>query len=51
MKGESGVTRTVIDELHSLDIEADQVEGQSVFTRCITDDLHSTFYPNRSSGR
>ena len=30
MEGESGVTRSVIDELHSSDIEEDQMEGESM---------------------
>ena len=29
MKGESGVTRSVINELHSWDIQGDQIEGES----------------------
>ena len=40
MAGESGVTRSTIGELHSLDIEEDQAEGESVVTRCIIDQLH-----------
>ena len=32
MEGESGVTRSVIDELHSSDIQADQMEGESGVT-------------------
>ena len=32
MEGESGVTRSIIDELHSLDIQRDQMEGESAFT-------------------
>ena len=32
MKGESGVTRTIIDELHSSDIQGDQMEGESSVT-------------------
>ena len=32
MEGESGVTRSVIDEHHSLDIEGDQSEGESGVT-------------------
>ena len=35
MKGESGVTRSVIDELHSWDIQRDQMEGQSGVTPSI----------------
>ena len=30
MEGESGVTRSVIDELHSSDIKEDQMEGESM---------------------
>ena len=29
MEGESGATRSTIDELHSSDIQGDQVEGGS----------------------
>ena len=29
MEGESGVTRSIIDELHSSDIEEDQKKGES----------------------
>ena len=32
MEGESGVTRSIIDELHSLDIQRDQMEGEGGFT-------------------
>ena len=40
MEGESGVTRSVFDELHSSDIEGDQIEGESGVTRCIIDEFH-----------
>ena len=40
MEGESGVTRSVFDELHSSDIEGDQIEGESGVTRYIIDELH-----------
>ena len=40
MEGESGVTRSVFDELHSSDIEGDQIEGESGVTRYINDELH-----------
>ena len=33
MAGESGVTRSIIDELHSSDIQGDQREGESGVTR------------------
>ena len=32
MEAESGVTRSIIDELHSLDIQRDQMQGESGFT-------------------
>ena len=32
MEGESGVTRSIIDELHSWDIQRDQMEGESGIT-------------------
>ena len=35
MEGESGVTRSIIDELHSSDIQGDQMEGESGVTRSI----------------
>ena len=41
MEGESGVTRSIIDELHSSDIQGDQMEGESGVTRSIIDELHS----------
>ena len=42
MEGESGVTRSIIDELHSWDIEGDQMEGESGVTRSTIDELHSS---------
>ena len=32
MKRESGVTRSIIDQLHSSDIQEDQMEGESSAT-------------------
>ena len=32
MEDESGVTRCIIDELHSWDIHGDQIEGESGVT-------------------
>ena len=32
MEGESGVTQSIIDELHSWDIRGDQMEGESGVT-------------------
>ena len=37
MEGESGVTRSIIDELHSSDKEGDQKEGETGVTRSIID--------------
>ena len=41
MEGESGVTRTIIDEPHSWEIEGDQMEIESGVTRSIIHELHS----------
>ena len=41
MEGESGVTRGIIDEFLSSDIQGHQMEGQSGVTRSIIDELHS----------
>ena len=32
MEGESGVTRSIIDELHSLEIQRDEMQGESGVT-------------------
>ena len=40
MEGESGVTLSVIDELHSWDMQGDQKEGKSGVSRSIIADLH-----------
>ena len=32
MEGESGFTRTIIDEIHSSDIQGDEMEGESGVT-------------------
>ena len=42
MEGESGVTRSIVDELHSLDIHGDQMEGESGVSGSITDELNSS---------
>ena len=42
MAGESGVTRSIIDELPSSDIQRDQIEGGSGVTLSIIDELHSS---------
>ena len=41
MEGESSVTRTIIDELHSSDIQRNQIEGEGDVTRKMIDELHS----------
>ena len=41
MEGESGITRSIIDELHSSDIQADQISGESGVTRNVIDEFHS----------
>ena len=42
MEGESGVTRSIIDEVHSSDIQGDQMEGESDDSQSIIDELHSS---------
>ena len=42
MECEGGVTRSIIDELRSWDIERDQMEGESGVTRSIIDEFHSS---------
>ena len=41
MEGESGVTRSIIDELHSSDIQGYQIEGESCVARSIIDEILS----------
>ena len=41
MEGGSQVTRRIIAELHSWDIQGDLMEGESGFTRSIIDELQS----------
>ena len=41
MHGECGVTRSIIDKLHSLDIQGDQMEGENGVTGSIIDELYS----------
>ena len=42
MESESGVTRRIIDELHSSDMQRDQIAGESGVTRNNIDELHSS---------
>ena len=45
MESESGVTQSIIDELHSSDIQDDQMEDESGVTRSIIDELQSWDIP------
>ena len=40
MEGESGITRSIIDELHPSDTQGDLMECASGVTRSISDELH-----------
>ena len=40
MEGESGVTGSIIDELHSLYIQGDQMEAASGVSRRVLYELH-----------
>ena len=42
MEGESGVTRSINDQLHSSGIQGDQMEGEGGVTKSIIDELHSS---------
>ena len=42
MEGESGVTRSIIDELHSTDMQQVQMEGESGVSQSIIEDFHSS---------
>ena len=42
MEGRSGVTRSIIDDIHAWDIERDQMEGGSCVARSIIAELHSS---------
>ena len=41
MEGGSGVSRSIVDELHCWYIQGDEMEGESGVTRMIIDELHS----------
>ena len=43
MEGESGVTRSIIDEVHSSDIQGDQMEAETGVTGSIIDELRSLY--------
>ena len=42
MEGEGGVTRSIIDELHSSDIKGDKIEHENGVIRSINDEVHSS---------
>ena len=42
MEGENGETRSIIEELHSSDIQGVQMEGESGVTQSIIEELHSS---------
>ena len=41
MEGGGSVTRSIIDEFYSSDIQGDQIKGASGFTQSIIDELSS----------
>ena len=41
MEDESGVTQSIMDELHSSDIQRDKMEGEGDVTQSIIEKLHS----------
>ena len=41
MEGEGGVTRSIIEELHSSDMQKDQMAGESGVTRIIINEFQS----------
>ena len=42
MEGESCLTRSIIDEIHSWDIQVDQMEGEIGVTRIIIGEIQSS---------
>ena len=42
MEGESGVTRSIVDELHTWDIQRNEMEGGSGGSRSMINGLHSS---------
>ena len=43
MESESGVTRSIIDKLHSWDLQGDQMEGERGENRSLIDKLRSSY--------
>ena len=42
MEGESGVTGSIIHEVHCCDVEGDQMQGESGVTRSMIAEIHSS---------
>ena len=42
MEDKSRVTRSIIDDIHSSDMQRDHIDGESGVTRSIIDKLHSS---------
>ena len=42
MEGESGVTRSIIDQRYASDIQGDHIEGERGVTGSIIDELYSS---------
>ena len=42
MEGESGITRNIVDEFDSWDIQRDQIQGEKGLIRSINDEFHSS---------
>ena len=51
MQSESGGTRSMIDELHSWDIQGGQMQRESGVTRSMIDELHSLDMLGDQKGR
>ena len=45
MEGESGITRNIMDEFDSWDIQQDQIQGEKGVIRSINDQFHSSDIP------
>ena len=46
MEGESGATRSIIDEVHSSDVQGDQMEGDGGVPRSIIDEFFLRIWSN-----
>ena len=51
MEGESGVTRSIIDELHPSDIQRDQMLSEGGVTRRIIEEVYSWDIEGEQMGR